>query len=208
MEGRRISAGSGEIGDAAGGSVPAPPEPVSPETEALVTQIRDKARNLYISRQLLCTEAVMVALNQGLNGGLSETQAVAMAAPFCVALGESGCLCGALAGAVLASGLFLGRDRPFRRRGDMRVGARELHDAFKAANGATCCRVLTKKVRHDPDAHFRQCADLTADGAEMAARLILGKRPELIRQANGEFLARRQSAALGVFHRILQYLSG
>ena len=60
------------------------------EAEALVAQIRERARNLYLTRQLLCTEAVMVALNHGLKGGLTDTQAVAMAAPFSTAMGERG----------------------------------------------------------------------------------------------------------------------
>ncbi|MEJ2040676.1 MAG: C-GCAxxG-C-C family protein, partial [Desulfosarcinaceae bacterium] len=69
--------------------------------EALIAQIRQRAHNLYQTRQMLCTEAVLVALNHGLGGDLTEAQAVAMAAPFCAALGVSGCLCGALSGAVL-----------------------------------------------------------------------------------------------------------
>ena len=91
-------------------------ERLSPEAEALVTQIKERARSLYLTRQLLCTESIMVALNQGLDGGLSEAQALAMAAPFSVALGESGCMCGALSGAVMASGLFLGNHHPHRHR--------------------------------------------------------------------------------------------
>ena len=79
--------------------------------DKLVAQIRGRALNMYQTRQLLCAEAVLVALNHGFGGGLSDDQAVALAAPFCVALGDSGCLCGALSGAVMGSGLFLGQDR-------------------------------------------------------------------------------------------------
>jgi C_GCAxxG_C_C family probable redox protein len=179
-----------------------------PEIEALIDQIRDRARQLYISRRLLCTEAVMVALNEGLQGGLSEDQAVALAAPFCAALGDSGCMCGALSGAVLASGLFLGNKQSYRHRRDMRNSARRLHNAFKANNGATCCRVLSKKVRHDKKAHFQQCADLTAEATEMAVRLILEKRPELAAQANSDNPARSPSPIAGVFLRLWRQLAG
>lgn len=166
---------------------------LGPEAEALIARIKERALNLYQTRQLLCTEAVVVALNHGLDGGLSDAQAVVMAAPFSVALGESGCLCGALSGAVMACGLFLGNDQPYRHRRDIRAGARQMHDTFKAANGATCCRVLSRNVMHDKVGHFRQCAGLTAEAAEMAARLILQKRPELIKRADNGFLARHQS---------------
>lgn len=84
----------------------------SAQTEVVVAQIRKHAHNLYLNRQMLCAEAVMVTLNQDLNGGLSESQAIAMAAPFSIAMGESGCLCGALSGAVMACGLFIGSRRP------------------------------------------------------------------------------------------------
>jgi C_GCAxxG_C_C family probable redox protein len=177
------------------------------QKETVIEQIRERARNLYKTRQLLCTEAVVVALNHGLDGGLTEAQAVAMSAPFCMGLGESGCMCGALSGAVMVTGLILGEDHPYRNRLDMRDSARQLHDAFKASNGATCCRVLSKKVEHDKKVHFRQCSDLTAEAAEMAARLILQKRPELIGRLNKEFIAKKKSGigvALARLHRYLR----
>ena len=176
------------------------------QTEAVISQIRERARNLFKTRQMLCTEAVVVTLNNSLDGGLTEAQAVAMAAPFCMGLGESGCLCGALSGAVMATGLFLGKDHPYRNRSDMRDSARQIHDAFKASNGATCCRVLSKKVRHDKKAHLQQCADRTAEAAQLAARLILQKRPELIDRLNKEFIAKRDSGIGGALLRMYHYL--
>lgn len=184
-----------------------PEESEAPGVEDVIMHVRKRAQNLYLSRQMLCAEAVVASLNHGLNGGLSDDQAMAVAAPFCVALGESGCLCGALSGAVLASGLFLGNRRPQRRRRLMRRSARELHDAFKAANGATCCRVLTRKVRHDPKAHFRQCAELTAQAAEMAARMILRQKPDLAEHANQGTLRRMDGGIKGKLLNLWRLLS-
>lgn len=177
------------------------------QVENLIERIRDRARNLYQTRQLLCTEAVMVALNQGLDGGLRDAQAVSMAAPFSAAIGESGCICGALSGAVMASGLFLGSGRPYRYRQEIRDSARHLHDAFKAANGATCCRVLSRKFGNDQGALFRRCTDLTAEAADLAARLILEKRPELVDRADTVFLARSESKIGGALARLFRCLS-
>jgi C_GCAxxG_C_C family probable redox protein len=177
---------------------------LGPEAEALITQIKERARSLYLTRQLLCTESIMVALNQGLGGGLSDAQALAMAAPFSVALGESGCMCGALSGAVMASGLFLGEQNPHYHRREMRNSARELYDGFKAANGATCCSVISRKVKHDRKAHFQHCANLTAEAAESAARLILKKRPELATGADRGFLSRRESKIKSILLRLLR----
>ena len=176
------------------------------EAEKLVERLRERARNLYLTRQLLCSEAVLVALNKGLDGGLSDAQAVSLAAPFCIALGESGCVCGALSGAVLASGLFLGKDRPYRNRRTMRQNARLLHDAFKSANGATCCRVLSRAAKQDSKAHFQRCADLTAQAAELAARLIMRQRPELVGRSGEKFPAKRQSRIRGALLAVLRFL--
>ncbi|MFO7557307.1 MAG: C-GCAxxG-C-C family protein [Desulfobacterales bacterium] len=177
------------------------------QTESLVVQIRERARNLYQTNQLMCAETVLTALNHGLDGGLTDAQVVAMTAPFCEAMGKSGCLCGALSGAVMGAGIFLGKDHPYRHRKEIRESARQLHDAFKASNGSTCCRVLSQKVKHDKKAHFQKCADLTVDATELAARLILEKRPELIQQANGRYLSRRQSKIGGAISRLFHLFS-
>lgn len=174
------------------------------QAEALIAQVKKRAGNLYLTRQLLCAEAVVVTLNKAFQGGLSDAQAIAVAAPFSMALGESGCICGALSGATLACGLLLGNDRPYHHRHTMRKSARQLHDAFKTANGATCCRVLCRRVHHDQQAHFQQCAHLTADTAEMAARLILSKRPELIRSADNGFLLKMDTTISALMRRLLR----
>lgn len=171
---------------------------------ALILEIEECAGNLFESRQFLCAEAVLTALNRGLGGGLTDAQAVSLSAPFCDAIGGSGCLCGALSGAIMGAGLFLGQNEPYRRRKELRDCGRQLHDMFKAANGATCCRVLTKRVKHDKRAHFKQCAELSAGAAGMAAGLILEKRPELISEADTRFLEKRRSAVEGGFVRLLR----
>ena len=180
---------------------------LDPCMEELISRIGRCAGNLYESRQMLCAEAVAVALNRGLNGGLTDSQAVALAAPFSVAMGESGCLCGALSGAVLVSGLLLGQMQPHRRRQRMRQFSRQLHDRFKAANGNTCCRVLSRHVRHDRKAHFEQCAGLTASTAAMADRLVLEESPGLAAGADNGYLNRRQSLIGGAWWRLVNLLS-
>lgn len=175
-----------------------------PQAEVLIGQIKSRAGNLYLTRQMLCTEAVVVTLNKALNGGLSDSQAVCVAAPFSIALGESGCICGALSGAVLASGLFIGSPQSHSNRKHMRKSARQLHDQFKAANGSTCCRVLSRSLRHDRKAHFQQCARVTAEAAGMAARVILHQRPELIPDADNKFLQKKNTTTGAMFAWLFQ----
>jgi C_GCAxxG_C_C family probable redox protein len=167
-------------------------------TEEIVKLLRNQAQSMYASGQLLCSEAVVVALNQGLHGGLTREQAISMASAFPEGVGGGGCLCGALGGGILALGLFLGRNRPSARdRLGSQEAARRLHDLFKEASGATCCRVLTKKVKNNQKEHFLQCAGLTGIATELAARLILERRPELLETADLDYLSYRESR-LGV----------
>lgn len=163
---------------------PASPEP-SPGLPAAADEVagavRERARALFQSRRMMCSEALLTAVNDAFDGGLTERQAVALASAMPVGLGGSGCLCGALGGAAAALGLALGREpAPVGRRAARRASAR-LHDRFKDVHGATCCRVLTRQVKDDAKARFAQCEAITAWTAEAAARLILELRPDLAR---------------------------
>lgn len=172
--------------------------------EELASRIGEKAENLFLSKQMLCTEAVVSALNEGLHGGLSQGQAAALTAGFTEGLGGSGCLCGAVSGAVMALGLFLGKGQNHAARGKVQKAAKQVHDQFKQANRSTCCRVLSKPVKNDAKAHFQQCARLSGQAAEMAARIILEKRPELGEQADDGFLDRRQNSFAGRVRSLLR----
>ncbi|GBC63201.1 C_GCAxxG_C_C family protein [Desulfonema ishimotonii] len=167
--------------------------------EKIIRQIRERAENLYHTHQFFCTESVVVAINEGLGGALSEDQAVAIASGFPLGVGEAGCMCGALSGGILSVGLVLGKNGPYRNRRTVREASGELHDRFKGRFRSTCCRVLTRKVRHTPRIHFEQCAELTGAGAEMAARMILEKRPGLVSQISPARRLRRDSGLAAFF---------
>lgn len=174
------------------------------EAEQVVRMIGDRARNLYASRQLFCSEAVLTALNHGLGGGLTDAQILAVAAPFGDAMGDSGCICGALAGAVMGVGVLLCDGHPYRHRKMMRTNARYLHDAFRERNGATCCRVISGN-RNDSDAFFAHCAEITGQAAEMAAKRICSLRPELIHRADAAYLSRLPSSLYGRLLRMVRF---
>ncbi|KMY68703.1 hypothetical protein AAU61_03545 [Desulfocarbo indianensis] len=162
----------------------------APKHAELLEAIRDKAANLFESGALLCAPAVLVTLNHALGGGLSHQQAKAVAAALPEGMGGAGCSCGALSGAQVAVGLFLGGKLPWRK---MAPPAREMHDQFKGHFGSTCCRVLSKKVKHDPKAHFAQCTGITGEAAAQAAQIILEAKPELAKKADWDFLRKRTS---------------
>ena len=155
----------------------------------LLDCIQFRAENLFLTDQLKCAEAVLVVLNQGLGGDLPRELAIRLASGLPEGLGQRGCLCGALNGGALALGLFLGRKGPGYRNGlKIRRAVGDLHDRFKTAYKATCCRVLTQALDYGSKAHFRQCARITGRSARWAAAIVLDHRPELMGRAGWKFL--------------------
>ena len=165
-----------------------------PHYNRLLEGIEKRAENLFLTRQLQCAEAVMTVLNQGLGGGLAPEMAVRLASALPEGLGRRGCLCGAVNGGALALGLFLGRDGPGYGNGrTVKQAAGQLHDQFKACFKATCCRVLTKSLDYGSDEHFRHCAQMTGTAARLTAGIVLHHRPELVKTADWDYLARQES---------------
>ena len=165
------------------------PVPVSDHFANLVRKIGQRAANLFLTRQLWCSGAVLVVLNRTFGGDLTQNMAIRLCAGLGDGMGGSGCLCGGLNGAALALGLFLGNGR-LSPGGDQIVltATHQLHSAFKAAHGSTCCRILTKPVQMGSRQQYRACADRTAKAAELAAGLILHHRPELAAHADWDYL--------------------
>jgi C_GCAxxG_C_C family probable redox protein len=148
-------------------------------TETLAAAVAARASNLYSSRRMLCAEAVLTALNEELDGGLNQDQAVGLASGFSFGLGGSGCLCGAAGGSILAIGLLLGSRKAWESRKEIRETAKAFQQWFKTEHGSTCCRVLSKQAGGDSRLHFAQCRQRTAASAHKAAHLILERRPNL-----------------------------
>jgi len=174
--------------------------------DGFAVAMRERAENLYKTGQYLCAESILLTLNKGFNGPLTDDEAVGLSAGMVDGMGGSGCLCGAVAGASLAIGLLLGRNAVHARRMEIRKAVSDLHAWFKKEHGSACCRVLVKKVKDDEAAHFRQCAELTGKAAEKAARIILERRPELARRIDEGYLAKRDSKLMGRFKWAARFL--
>jgi C_GCAxxG_C_C family probable redox protein len=160
-------------------------QPISQENQEIINKICEKvggrAAVLFATRQLWCAPALLVAVNRGLKGELSDDLAIRLSAGLGEGLGGSGCLCGSISGAVMALGLFLGNGR-LSPSGDRLVlaASRTLHHLFKERYGSTCCRVLIKNLKRGSNEHYRSCAERTAAAAKFATRMILDQRPDLV----------------------------
>ena len=164
------------------------------DQKTLFRMIRCRAENLFASGQMMCSEAVMAVLNQGLGGGLPPEMAFKLSSSQSNGLGGRGCMCGALNGGILALGLFFGRKRPgFGNGRQVRALAGQLHDQFKETFGSTCCRVLTRKFEDDTGKQYYHCQRMTGIGTELAARIILKNRSELYQRVDYAYLSKQES---------------
>ena len=158
--------------------------------------IQRRVENLFTSRQLECAEAVFSVLNRGFRGGLPDDLAVRLASGFPEGLAGSGCLCGALSGAVMALGLYLGRNGPGLGRGQqVKTAVEALMQAFRHGYPSNCCRVLTKGFEDGSRAHQAHCARISGETARFAAHILLEARPELRHRVDHAYLERRDSNA-------------
>ena len=162
--------------------------------EALVKKIRQRTENLFITGQLMCSEAVLTVLNQGLIGGLAPEIAVRITSGLPEGFGRSGCTCGALSAGIIALGLFLGRNGPgILNNRRVYAASRELHERFKTTFGSTCCRVLTKNIELGTKHHFKFCARHAGEISDQTARIILDHEPERLELADWTYLNQRDS---------------
>ena len=163
-----------------------------------------RAENLFKDLKLCCSESLLLVLNHGFDGGLSSSQAKQLGAGFCGGMGEAGCTCGALSGAVMGLGLLAG---PHTKGGmskrNFRQLARTMHDRFHQKFSSTCCRVLIQPFDKDKKGRSKFCANLTGTTAAMVAELLLETKPGLAQIAQMDYLARRDSKIKGFFKNLV-----
>lgn len=154
-------------------------------TEMVVLRIAD----LFSRNELCCSESVLYVINQTFRGSLSPEQSVRLGSGFCHGMGGGDGVCGALSGAIMTLGLFLGRSRPGepkQKKFDPAVKA--LHDQFVQKFGTTSCRTLCDAFGNNRRARKRNCALLTQTGGALATETLLDRRPDLIAEADIDFL--------------------
>jgi C_GCAxxG_C_C family probable redox protein len=136
--------------------------------EEAIEKAKSEAEEMYRTGQFLCSEAVLLVANEYLGKPMPD-DVVKLASGFPVGMGLAGCVCGGLAGGVMALGLKYGRTQPGASEPGMFDVSKELHDRFKARRGSTCCRVLIRKFQMGSPDHIQQCITITG---EVAADVI------------------------------------
>jgi C_GCAxxG_C_C family probable redox protein len=103
-----------------------------------------------------CAQAVLQATT-----GRSDPELMTMAEAFGSGIGESGCLCGAVSGGVMALAL---AGHPEQ--------SGKLVAAFRAEFRTTCCRGLSNDYRWLSREHLANCRRITAATAGMVEELL------------------------------------
>lgn len=136
-----------------------------------MNELNDYAMELF-HKGFTCAEAVMYTLNKYLDLKLDE-KSFSMCSGFPWGLGGGGCICGALAGASMIISSKYGRKSFTETRDDNCFPINnELHDEFKKANGATCCRVLMKGLPKDSPERKANCSTYVKNTLKIVVDLL------------------------------------
>lgn len=120
-----------------------------------------------------CAEAILRAFRDELKLDLSD-DALKIATGFGGGLGQAGCMCGALTGAIMVLNMLQGRTRADQSRGPAYSSAKEFHNLFTDTFGATCCRVLNPHPFGTTEQR-RGCLTITAGTADLLMQYITEK---------------------------------
>lgn len=113
------------------------------ETATLADRARERAEHLYATG-LWCGEAVLTAVND-VAGHPMPPEVTRLASGFCEGFGGSRCTCGALAGAVMAAGIFSGRTEPQDAWEPVYDAAGELRRRFVQDQDASTCDEIARR---------------------------------------------------------------
>jgi C_GCAxxG_C_C family probable redox protein len=169
----------------------------------IIALARQRAENLFTNHRFCCSEALLLVINHGFDGGLSSEQAAQLGSGFCGGMGEAGCTCGALSGAVMGLGLLLGpHAKGGMNKNKFRQIAKAMHDRFQGEFSSTCCRILIEPFAKDKKGGSKFCTHLTGSAAALAVELLLDARPALIQRVQTDYLSQLDSKISGFFKNL------
>ena len=138
-----------------------------------LNRIRSIAEEYYRSGDFYCSEAIVKTIKDEFKSPISD-EIISAASGFPIGMGGSGCTCGAVAGGVMAIGLFFGRTKAKDEKVNKAMAlSSELHDIFRNRHRTLCCRILTRNMELGSPVHMDQCISFTGEVAEEVAKIII-----------------------------------
>jgi C_GCAxxG_C_C family probable redox protein len=156
----------------------------------------------YFRNGLHCSEAILRAFNEVYNLHFDEKY-YKIATGFGSGMGEAGCCCGTVTGAVMVLGLIVGRNKNYESEKIVYTATRELHDKFRAKHKALCCRVLTKNVVWNSAEHKILCEEYVLDAARITGEIITERLWEYLPQGGSRRIAVKRTPLA-----LLRYIIG
>ena len=116
-----------------------------------------------------CSEAVIRAAyeNNLIDKNIDIEFLNQMASSFSGGMGESGCLCGAVAGAQMVIGSIFGRKDKSDSPKNIKTISGKFIEKFKEKRKATCCKVLSAKYDFNSSERRQNCVGIVGDVAEI-----------------------------------------
>lgn len=127
-------------------------------------EISRKLAKKYFQKGYNCAQSVMLSASKAL-GVHVPAGVVESASAFSGGIGRSGCLCGALAGAVMLIGYFSPKNEK---------EASEFFQIFKEKFQSSCCRVLRSDMDFEDPAVRKHCAKITEETAVLLVKFLSG----------------------------------
>ncbi|MDP2233431.1 MAG: C-GCAxxG-C-C family protein, partial [Actinomycetota bacterium] len=185
----------------AAGSTPPPP------TDPRVAEAGRRARDRY-ERGANCAESLLASIPEAFDDD-SLRLPVAAGRGFTGGIGESGCVCGALAAATMVAGAETERRgvATGASRGAAVDLAAEVQARFAEQFGGTCCRVLRRGMDHASPECRENCARITEDTTVMLAEMIAASRTAPSR-ADRRSLRDIATQAIGVLRLLIAASAG
>lgn len=140
--------------------------------EELNIEARNKAGN-YFKEGYNCAESIFMTYRELLAPEMDPSM-VRLMTGFGGGLGESGCLCGALAASVAALNMIKGRDSNKESRDEAYQMAKEFTDKFTDKYGVTCCRALNP-FPFETKEHLTNCLKITGNTSKMLMEFLQEK---------------------------------
>ena len=110
-----------------------------------------------------CSESIVKA---AIDEGLCHEALFPSATSFSGGM-SSGCLCGAIAGALIVIGYLYGKNNKFNNPIAAKEKAKLFIDKFKEEHNATCCRVLSKDFEFHSPERRKHCENMVKTAAKI-----------------------------------------
>ncbi len=120
----------------------------------------------YFNNGYSCSESIVKA---AIDNGLCDKNLLSVSTVFSGG-SSSGCMCGAIAGALMVLGYNYGRDNSANNHCSARNFAKEFMEKFKKLHKVTCCKVLSNGLTGVEKKE--NCSKLVGDSAIILEELI------------------------------------